>query len=244
MSVAGRSKSASKSRYWAVIPAAGGGSRMGLAKPKQYLPLRERTLLEWSLAPFLDCGWIDGVVLVLAKSDSDYARLPVARHPKMVVTQGGAARAESVMAGLEAVATSTAGFSDISVLVHDAARPCLDWADLDRLRDEADDEHGGLLAIPMADTLKLAKQNRVAATVDRATYWRAQTPQLFRLDLLMRALRDAGARKLEITDEASAMEIAGYSPRLVRGRESNLKVTYPEDMVLADFWLQQQELQP
>jgi len=233
-----------KSRYWAVIPAAGGGSRMGLAKPKQYLPLRGRSLLEWSLATFLDCGWIDGIVLVLAKSDSDYAKLPVARHPKIITTTGGAARAESVMAGLEAVALATPGFSETKVLVHDAARPCLDWADMDRLRDEADDEHGGLLALPVADTLKLAKQNKVMSTVDRSGYWRAQTPQLFRLDLLMRALREAGERKLEITDEASAMELAGYSPRLVRGRESNLKVTFPEDMLLADFWLQQQETQP
>jgi 2-C-methyl-D-erythritol 4-phosphate cytidylyltransferase len=98
--------------------------------------------------------------------------------------------------------------------------------------------------MPMSDTLKLARQNKVSSTVDRTTYWRAQTPQLFRLDLLTRALRDASERKLDITDEASAMEIAGYSPRLVRGRESNLKVTFPEDMLLADFWLQQQELQP
>lgn len=244
MSVAGRSKTASKSRYWAVIPAAGGGSRMGMARPKQYLPLRGRTLLEWSLAPFLDCGWIDGVVLVLARSDSDFARLPVARHPKIVTTQGGAARAESVLAGLDAVALATAGFADINVLVHDAARPCLDWADLDRLRDEADDEHGGLLALPMADTLKLARQNKVASTVDRSQYWRAQTPQLFRLALLTRALRQAAELKLDITDEASAMENAGFAPRLVRGRESNLKVTYPEDLLLADFWLQQQETQP
>lgn len=237
--------SAAPSRYWAVIPAAGGGSRMGLARPKQYLPLRGRTLLEWSLAPFLDCGWIDGVVLVLAKSDTDYAKLPIARHPKIVTTQGGAARAESVLAGLEAVSLRTASqASTVQVLVHDAARPCLDWADLDRLRDEADDRHGGLLAMPVIDTLKRAKQNKVSATVDRSLYWRAQTPQLFRLDLLIGALNASSERKLTITDEASAMESAGYRPRLVRGRESNLKVTYPEDLVLAEFWLERQELQP
>ncbi len=227
-------------RYWAVIPAAGGGSRMGLPKPKQYLPLRGRTLLEWSLAPFLDCGWIDGVVLVLARSDADYAKLAVARHPKIIIAQGGAARAESVMAGLEVLALRTAGFNQVHVLVHDAARPCLDWADLDRLREEADDEHGGLLAVPVADTLKTARQNKVVATVDRAQYWRAQTPQLFRLGLLMNALRDCAQRHIPITDEAGAMEHAGYSPRLVRGRESNLKVTYPEDLLLADFWLERQ----
>jgi 2-C-methyl-D-erythritol 4-phosphate cytidylyltransferase len=240
-----RNMSGRPQRYWAVVPAAGGGSRMGLARPKQYLPLRGRTLIEWSLAPFLDCGWIDGVVVVLAKSDGEFSRLPVARHPKIVVTQGGGARADSVMAGLEAVAEKTRTLSAaVQVLVHDAARPCLDWADLDRLRDEADDQHGGLLALPMSDTLKKAKQNKVKETVDRAFYWRAQTPQLFRLDLLTSALRECAERSLQVTDEASAMECAGYEPRLVRGRESNLKVTYPEDLVLADFWLQRQELQP
>lgn len=237
-------RAAGPARYWAVIPAAGGGSRMGQARPKQYLSLRGRTLLEWSLAPFLDCGWIDGVVLVLAKNDTEYPRLAVARHPKIVVAQGGAARSESVMAGLEAVLARSRGFDTVYALVHDAARPCLDWADLDRLRDEAEDEHGGLLALPMTDTLKLARQNKVASTVDRTQYWRAQTPQMFRLDLLIQALRQASQQSSAITDEASAMEAAGYNPRLVRGRESNLKVTYPEDLLLAEFWLAQQEVQP
>ncbi|MGQ0529491.1 MAG: 2-C-methyl-D-erythritol 4-phosphate cytidylyltransferase, partial [Panacagrimonas sp.] len=191
-------------RYWAVIPAAGGGSRMGLNKPKQYLPLRGQALIEWSLAPFLDSGWIDGVVLVLARSDQDYSKLPTARHPKIVTTVGGAARAESVLAGLEVVAERTRGFEEVFVLVHDAARPCLDWADLERLRDESDDEHGGLLAMPVTDTLKKSKKGKVAATLDRSLIWRAQTPQLFRLDLLRQALHDCDERNLEVTDEASA----------------------------------------
>ena len=231
-------------RYWAVIPAAGGGSRMGHNKPKQYLPLRGCALLEWSLAPFLDSGWIDGVVLVLARSDQDYSKLPVARHPKIVTTWGGSARADSVLAGLEVVAERTRGFEEVFVLVHDAARPCLDWSDLERLRDEADDEHGGLLAMPVTDTLKKSKKGKVAATLDRALIWRAQTPQLFRLDLLRQALHDCDERNLEVTDEASAMERAGYKPRLIRGRESNLKVTYPEDLLLAEFWLAHAESQP
>lgn len=231
-------------RYWAVIPAAGGGSRMGLNKPKQYLGLRGRALLEWSVAPFLDSGWIDGLVLVLAKSDQDYARLPIARHPKIVTTIGGAARAESVLSGLEVVAERTKAFDEVYVLVHDAARPCLDWSDLERLRDESDDKHGGLLAVPVADTLKKGKQGKVSSTLDRSFIWRAQTPQLFRLDLLRAALRECEERNLEVTDEASAMERAGYKPRLVRGRESNLKVTYPEDLLLAEFWLAHAESQP
>lgn len=213
---------------------------MGSGRPKQYLPLRGRALLEWSLAPFLQADWIDGVVLALPRSDTEFARLPIARHPRLVVVAGGAARAESVQAGLDAVAERTRGFKEVFVLVHDAARPCLQPADIERLCEEADDQHGGILALPVTDTLKRGKQNKIAETVDRAFYWRAQTPQLFRLDLLRTTLAECAERGLEITDEASAMERAGYKPRLVRGREANLKVTYPEDLRLAEFWLSQQ----
>ncbi|PTU32149.1 2-C-methyl-D-erythritol 4-phosphate cytidylyltransferase [Stenotrophobium rhamnosiphilum] len=231
-------------RYWAVIPAAGGGTRMGLNRPKQYLPLRGRTILEWSLASFLDHDHIDGVVLVLAKNDQEYSKLPIARHPKIVTTHGGVARADSVLAGLEAVAARTQGFEEVFVMVHDAARPCVEWADIERLREEADDEHGGLLALPVTDTLKKSKQGKVSSTVDREFIWRAQTPQIFRLDLLMSSLKECAERGLEVTDEASAMERAGYTPRLVRGRDSNIKVTYAEDLAVAEFWLARQEQQP
>lgn len=202
-------------------------------------------MIEWSLGALLDCGWVDGVVVVLAKSDQEFATLPVARHPKLVVTTGGAARADSVMAGLREVATRTTAFREVHVLVHDAARPCLEVGSIEQLVDEADDKHGGLLALPCTDTLKRGKQaggsSRVVETVDRAFYWRAQTPQLFRLDLLTQALEECRARDVAVTDEASAMERAGYHPRLVRGRESNIKVTFPEDLALAEFWLSQKE---
>lgn len=237
--------SSSSPRYWAVLPAAGGGTRMGLARPKQYLPLKGRALLEWSLGALLDCSWIDGIVVVLARSDQEFATLPIAGHPKLVVTTGGAARADSVLAGLKAVALRTAGFDAVQVLVHDAARPCLDAGSVEQLVEEADDKHGGLLALPCTDTLKRGKQGggaaRVVETVDRAFYWRAQTPQMFRLDLLTQALEECRARDVAVTDEASAMERAGYHPRLVRGRESNIKVTFAEDLPLAEFWLSQRE---
>lgn len=217
---------------------------MGISRPKQYLPLRGRALIEWSLAPFLDAAWIDGVVLVLPKAEAgrqgEFAQLPIARHPRIVTTVGGGARAESVLAGLRAVAACTKAFRDVRVLVHDAARPCLQARDIDRLCEEADDEHGGILALPVTDTLKRGAHHQIAETVDRAAYWRAQTPQLFRLEKLTQALQDCAARGLEVTDEASAMEQVGYRPRLVRGRESNIKVTYPEDLQLAEFWLQRQ----
>jgi 2-C-methyl-D-erythritol 4-phosphate cytidylyltransferase len=212
---------------------------MGLGRPKQYLPLRGRALIEWSLAPFLDAGWIDGVVVVLARSDEGFRKLPIAGHPKIQLAVGGSARADSVVAGLDLVRARTRGLDPVYVLVHDAARPCLHWADLERLKDEADDEDGGLLAMPVTDTLKRGGQ-RAAETVARDAMWRAQTPQMFRLDLLHRALQASLAERAAVTDESSAMEAAGYKPRLVRGREANLKVTYPEDLQLADFWLGQQ----
>lgn len=217
---------------------------MGLARPKQYLPLKGRALIEWSLGALLDCGWIDGVVVVLAKTDTEFSTLPVAGHPKLLITTGGAARADSVLAGLKAVSARTAAFKEVHVLVHDAARPCLEVASVEQLVDEADDKHGGLLALPCTDTLKQGKQNKVVETVDRAFYWRAQTPQLFRLDLLTQALEECRARDIQVTDEASAMERAGFHPRLVRGRESNIKVTFPEDLALAEFWLSQRERNP
>jgi len=210
---------------------------MGLPRPKQYLPLLGSTMLEWSLAPLLRAEWIDGVVVVLARGDTAFARLPIARHPRVQVTQGGASRADSVLAGLQVVAERTAMFTNVQVLVHDAARPCLHVQDLERLREEADDRHGALLAVPPVDTIKQAGAGRASGTVDRSQFWRAQTPQVFPLLRLMHALRDGLEAKAALTDEASAMERAGFRPRLVRGRESNLKVTYPEDLRLAAFWL-------
>lgn len=227
-------------RYWAVIPAAGGGSRMGIDQPKQYVQLRGRSMLEWSLAPFLNLGWIDGIVLVLARGDNEFSKLPLARHPRIVTTVGGKARSESVLAGLGVVAERSQGFSDVRVLVHDAARPCVTLAEIRRLHEEASDRDGGLLAVPVADTLKRGNPTRVAETVDRSACWRALTPQLFPLKELMSALQASATSGIEVTDESSAMEQAGFRPRLVRGQSSNIKVTYAEDLPLAEFFLAQQ----
>jgi len=213
---------------------------MRAAKPKQYLKLRGRSVLEYSVNPLMDAAWIDGVVIVLAPGDDEFARLALGRHWKIHTATGGAKRADSVLAGLkkvEELAKTTAPY----VMVHDAARPCLTRADLERLRDEATSEQGGLLAVPMADTVKRAEGTHAASTVSRRELWRAQTPQLFRLDLLAQALEDCIARGVDVTDEAGAMEAAGYRPRLVHGREGNIKVTYPDDLALAEFWLERQE---
>lgn len=214
---------------------------MQSAQPKQYLPLCGRALLEHSLAPFLASGWIDGIVVVLAATDAEFSKLPLARHWKIHRALGGATRAESVSAGLEKTAQLAPSGASVNVLVHDAARPCVTAADLARLRDAATNEHGALLAHPVTDTVKRAEDGSAAQTVDRRGLWRAQTPQLFRLDLLQQALNDARSKGGEITDEASAMEQAGYRPQLVATGKHNLKVTVPEDFALAEFWLKQQE---
>jgi 2-C-methyl-D-erythritol 4-phosphate cytidylyltransferase len=227
-------------RYWAVVAAAGGGARMGVKTPKQYLPACGKTLVEHSLAVFLELGWIEGVVVVIAPGDTQFRQLPCAAEPRVRLAAGGATRADSVLAGLALLPNDP---QNLYVLVHDAARPCVTRADIERLRDEATDEQGGLLAVPQADTLKRAEERQVRETVDRRGLWCAQTPQMFRADSLRQALQAAAGRGAEVTDEASAMEAAGFRPHLVPGRRSNIKVTYAEDLALAEFWLSRPENQ-
>lgn len=230
------------SRYWAVVLSAGSSVRMALGRPKQYLPLRGRSLLEWSVAPFLDAGWIDGVVVVLARGDGDFPKLPIARHPKILVVTGGPARADSVQAGLHCITAATQTLKATTfAFVHDAARPCLVVEDLERLRDEASDDNGGLLALPATDAIKRETRERASATIGRSGLWRAQSPQMFRVELLSAALQGARASGTALDDEAAVMEQAGFKPLLVRGRESNLKVVHPEDLPLAEFWLSRQD---
>lgn len=211
---------------------------MGLKRPKQYLPLAGKALLEWSLAPFLSADWIDGAVVVLARGDGDFGRLPIARHPKILTTAGGAVRLDSVLAGLSLVAElASIPETPVYVLVHDAAWPCVTVGDIERLCEEASDDQGGLLAVPLTETVKRETGERAEATVNGQALWRAQSPQVFRLDLLRQALLAARASGRTDGDEATAMESAGFRPRLVRGRESNLKITYAGDVPLAEFWL-------
>ncbi|NHA15281.1 2-C-methyl-D-erythritol 4-phosphate cytidylyltransferase [Thioalkalivibrio sp. XN279] len=227
-------------RAWAVVPAAGSGRRMGAATAKQYLPLRGRPLLAHSLAPLLSCSRIDAVVLVIAAGDRRWQEA-VSPGPRILTAPGGVERCHSVLSGLEALADRAA--EDDWVLVHDAARPCLSSADLESLFAEiGNDPVGGLLALPLADTLKQADdEHRVVGTVPREKLWRALTPQMFRYGLLRRALADAVEAGEPVTDEAAAMERAGHRPALVAGSGANLKVTTPEDLALADAVLRSRE---
>lgn len=218
---------------WAVVVAAGRGQRFGSALPKQYQPLFGRTVLEHSLAPFLRHNSIGGVVLVLAKDDFRGRAVAKSKSKPIRVVEGGMERAHSVCAGLKAV-IEQAG-SDAWALVHDAARPCLSDALLQRLLDElAVDAIGGLLALPARDTLKRAFHGRVAETLDRSTIWQAQTPQMFRAGALLAAYEAALSAAELPTDEAAAMERAGQAPRLIEGSSDNLKITSPADLRLAE----------
>ncbi|MDH0893940.1 2-C-methyl-D-erythritol 4-phosphate cytidylyltransferase [Pseudomonas sp. GD03875] len=222
--------------FWVVIPAAGIGSRMRADRPKQYLALAGRTILEHTLHCFLDHPRLRGLVLSLAADDPWWPALPCAGDPRIQRAEGGAERADSVLAGLLQLIELGAQPDDW-VLVHDAARPNLSRSDLDLLLQElADDPVGGLLAVPARDTLKRAgADGRVAETVDRSLIWQAYTPQMFRLAALHRALADALVADVVVTDEASALEWAGLAPKLVEGRADNLKITRPEDLE----WLRQ-----
>ncbi len=222
------------SRHFAIVPAAGSGSRFGGEIPKQYLPLRGLPLVHHTLKPLCACPRIERVWVVLAPDDAYWGQRDwSALGPKLETLRcGGASRAESVINGLRAADLAA---DDDWILVHDAARPCLSAEALDALLDElAEDPVGGLLAVPVADTLKLADEaGRVAATQPREALWQAQTPQMFRCRLLREAL--AAAR--QVTDEAGAIEAAGMRPRLVQSEAANLKVTYPADLALAEFIL-------
>ncbi len=224
----------------AVVPAAGFGRRMQTECPKQYLSIGHKTILEHAVAALLAHPRVAKVVIAISPGDARFAALPLADHPQIVVVEGGAERADSVLAGLKAAGDAA------WVLVHDAARPCLHQDDLSRLLALSDTSRvGGILAAPVRDTMKRAEpgKNAIAHTVDRNDLWHALTPQFFPRELLhhclIRALNDGAT----ITDEASALEHCGYHPSLVPGRADNIKVTQPEDLALAEFYLTRTTLQ-
>lgn len=224
-------------RYYLVIPAAGSGRRFASGVPKQYAALGSSTVIEHALAPFEtdpDCA---GIVVAVA-SDDGYWPAIAARRTRLVQTaEGGEQRAHSVRNALRVLAAQARG--DDWVMVHDAARPCFAAADLALLKRElASHPVGGLLAMPLADTLKRALEpdshvTHVDATIDRTGLWRAATPQVFRVGVLLRALEEALAAGRVPTDEAQAIEWSGQRPRLVAGRADNIKVTTTGDLALA-----------
>lgn len=227
-------------QFWAVIPAAGVGKRMQADRPKQYLQLHGKTVLEHTLSRFLNHPRIAGVVVALSDGDPYWQRLAIS-HPKLRLAIGGEERCHSVLNALHAL-QADAGEEDW-VLVHDAARPCLRREDLEHLLDVlADHPVGGLLGLPVADTMKrTAVDDTVIETVPREHLWRALTPQMFHFGELHQALSKALECQQLVTDEASAMELVGKAPKMVEGHGDNIKITRPQDLPLAELYLAEQQ---
>ncbi len=221
---------------WCVVVAAGRGLRFGGERPKQYAPIDGRPLLAWTLGRLAAHPRIAGLVVVLADGDPHWPALDKPAGTPLLVATGGRTRAESVLAGLDALPSAVA--SGDFVLVHDAARPCVRADDIDRLITLGVPAGGGLLAAPLRDTLKRADATqRVDATEPREARWRALTPQLFPRGALAAALKSACSDGVEVSDEAMAMERCGARPLLVEGADDNIKVTTPADHALAEFLL-------
>ena len=226
-------------RYWAVVPAAGVGRRMGGEIPKQYLDLLGRYVIDHTIERLRNHPLIEVVYVALSETDDYWEETSYAADPRVVRVQGGAERCHSVLNALQSL--STKADADDWVLVHDAARPCLSESDLDRLIHRLRDHPvGGLLAVPVQDTLKrVSAEGEVVTTESRDELWRAYTPQMFRLSMLREALIDAIKKGAMVTDDASAMELAGFRPLIVEGDVANLKITRPADLPLAAYYLSQ-----
>ncbi|CAA9890225.1 4-diphosphocytidyl-2C-methyl-D-erythritol synthase [Candidatus Methylobacter favarea] len=224
--------------FWAVVPAAGVGKRMNADRPKQYLELAGKTVIEHTLLRLLDADAFTAIAVAISAEDPYWPGLEVAAHKKIIIAPGGKERADSVLSGLHSI-RAIASDNDW-VLVHDAARPCITTADIGHLIDSlVNDEVGGILALSSHDTLKNVQDNCILGTLDRRHIWRALTPQMFRYGLLKTAL-EAAQGNPAITDEASALELQGLQPKIVEGRADNIKITSPQDLALAQFYLEQQ----
>jgi 2-C-methyl-D-erythritol 4-phosphate cytidylyltransferase len=225
--------------FWAVVPAAGVGKRMNADRPKQYLELAGKTVIEHTLLRLLSAEVFTAVVVAISEEDPYWPDLDVSAHKKIITAAGGKERADSVLSALKAIRTVAS--DDDWVLVHDAARPCITTIDIHHLIDSLKtDEIGGILALSSYDTLKSVQgDNIIVGTLDRSHIWRALTPQMFRYGLLKNAL-EAAEGNTAITDESSALELQGMQPKIVEGRPDNIKITRPEDLALAQFYMEHQ----
>ena len=220
-------------QYWVVIPATGTGQRMKASCPKQYIKLAEKSILQHTIDNLLSYPRVTGGVLILNHNDTHWEKLNYKHEKPVLVCTGGEQRHNSVYNGLKRLQLHTD--DNPYVLIHDAVRPFVSHSDLDQLLEalnECDD--GALLAAPVADTLKFADENqKVKNTYPRDNLWRAFTPQAFKLDKIFSALNHVIDNNLDVTDDASAMELMGFSPRLVQGDGQNIKITTPQDLLLA-----------
>ena len=230
-------------RRWVIVPAAGVGRRMGASVPKQYLELDGRLVIEHTIERVLLHPGVDGVYVALSEEDRYWDDTEFAGHPDLVRVSGGTERCFSVLNALKAMVGRVQ--PDDWVLVHDAARPCLRREDLTHLIGMLESHSaGGLLGVPVRDTMKRTiETDEISETVDRNHLWHAFTPQMFRFQRLFKALQGATAAGHLVTDEASAIEWSGERPLMVEGHPDNIKITRPEDLPLAEFYLQRQRLE-
>ncbi|WWP01252.1 MAG: 2-C-methyl-D-erythritol 4-phosphate cytidylyltransferase [Candidatus Dasytiphilus stammeri] len=222
----------------AVVPAAGIGRRMQSQFPKQYLTIGTKTILEHAISTLIEQPLITRIVIVLNSEDCWFHLLPIVYNTRITTITGRQTRADSVMAGLKAVPHES------WVMIHDAVRPCLHPEDLYRLLSVITDSPvGGILATPVRDTIKCSQGGNpvvVSHTIERQNLWHALTPQLFPISILLPCMQRAIKEGIMLNDEASALEYEGYHPAIILGRHDNIKVTYPEDIALASFYLLQQ----
>ena len=225
-------------RFWAVVPAAGVGKRMNADRPKQYLELAGKTVIEHTLLRLLSANIFTAVAVAISKEDPYWPELDVSGHEQVITADGGKERADSVLSALKSIRDLAS--DEDWVLVHDAARPCITVTDINLLIDTLrTDDVGGILALSSHDTLKDVEGKNIVATLDRSHIWRALTPQMFKYGSLKNALEIAEGNPA-ITDEASALELQGLQPKIVEGRPDNIKITRPEDLALAQFYMEYQ----
>ena len=221
-------------RIWAIVPAAGIGHRYGSAIPKQYLPLCGTPVLLHSIRRLLEIKEVEQILVPLGSDDTLWKNLEFS-HPKVKTIAGGCDRSQSVINALEGL--SNLAKEEDWVLVHDAVRPCVTEFDIKKIiREVCNDDVGGLLAYQVVDTIKeLNGSDGVIKTIDREKLWCALTPQMFRYELIKKALRATVLSDQPVTDEASAIEFLGLSPKIIPGEKSNIKITSAEDMLLAEL---------
>ena len=231
-------------QFIVVVPAAGVGKRMMASCPKQYLSIDNQEILTHTIHRLLSHKNIKKVILALSDDDGYFSQTTLADNPNIIRVSGGKERVDSVLSGLHVIDDGE------WVLVHDAARPCVTHADIDKLIEQCLIRNiGGLLAAPVVDTMKRSNNNNVnevmgvSKTIDRSNLWHAFTPQMFKVKELKESIEQAQEKGLIITDESSAIESMGLPCLLVSGRRDNIKITRPEDLVLADFYLKQQQIE-
>ncbi len=222
----------------AVVPAAGVGKRMKANCPKQYLKIDQLTILEHTVFRLLAHPNISLVIIAISQGDEYFPETSLANHPQVSVVIGGQERVDSVLAGLKAIDNHQYKWA----LVHDAARPCIDLADIDALISSCETlGYGGILATPVRDTMKRSNESgQIIQTEERNLLWHALTPQMYQVTQLIESIEFGISRKLAITDESSAIELAQHASQIVQGRGDNIKITHPDDLDYAKFILKNQ----